>query len=147
MQLSLELLVKLAGGSQQDDLSQYLGLGLSEQIKSAIERKRKHEQELAAEEVAEEILKLLKKSQTEINDSVAIVRRLRAEESARLADIKRIERAKAYAVETNNFLPLANVLGLLSVKSVTTFSDKEILKVPDSWQPNKAEAQAQGTNK
>ena len=147
MQLSFESLLKLAGGSQEDDLSKYLGLGLSEQIKSAIERKRKHEQELVAEEVAEEVLKLLKKSQTDIDDSVTIIRRLRAEESARLAHIKGIERAKAYAVETNNFLPLANILGLLSLKSVTTLSNKEILKVPDSWQPNKAEAQAQGTNK
>lgn len=136
MTLSLQTLLILAGG-QQDDLTKYLNVGLSPSIKAAIERKQAHAQEKAADEAAEQILELLKDAQSHVDSCVQAVRRARAEEATNLKRIKQFERAKLYALETNNFLPLAAQMGLVSYSSHALKNDQDKLAIPDDWQPSK----------
>lgn len=135
MTLSLQTLLVLAGG-QQDDLSKYLNVGLNPSIQAAIERRQAAAQEKAADEAAEQILELLKDAQSHIYSCVQAVRRARAEEAINLKRIKQFERAKLYASETNNFLPLALQMGVISYSDHSLKNNQDKLVIPDDWQPS-----------
>lgn len=97
------------------------------------------QQKEAVKNAANEVLAMFGAAQEQITDHVASVRALRREVNSRLANIQAINRAKMYGEATNNFLPLAALLG-----AVTAIEpDKmHLCVVPANWKPTVKETVA-----
>lgn len=97
------------------------------------------QQKEAVKNAANEVLAMFGAAQEQITDHVASVRELRREVDSRLASIQAINRAKMYGEATNNFLPLAALLGAITAVS----PDKmHLCVVPANWKPTVKETVA-----
>lgn len=126
----------LAGGAQ-DELSKYEGAGLNEGIRAAIARKRLKAEEEAAEQAAERILMILQSTDKEMAASVQRLRDIRRRETAELNNIKKLELAKIYALETSNFIPL--VVALNGGLNFSSEEHRKLSVIPEGWQPKLVE--------
>lgn len=132
----LNALVTLAGGSKSDDLSKHMPMiGSNTRLAEALQRKMNKNAEDAIEEAAESIMEIIAASNGRIAKRVANVRSLRMQEKQEMREIKKLERACAYGNETNNWLPLAILSGIVSNFEVKDQVGKKVLEVPDDWKP------------
>lgn len=99
-------------------------------LREAIEDQRKQESKEAMQKAAKLILQIYKDTDEAIRGDVQAIRNARLMEQQAKERITKINRAKAYAEATNNYLPLASLLGGLQVGSNV---DKSKLSVPDDW--------------
>ncbi|BCG50225.1 hypothetical protein [Ralstonia phage RP13] len=116
-----KVLGNLAGLNTKDDLSQYDALPLN--LQEALKAKIADQQKQAASDAADLVLDLLNRTQALVNTNVENIRNIRKQIDRTKNVLERIERAKQYGLETQNFLPLAYIVG----------STREPHLVPEGW--------------
>lgn len=123
IQLNLRDLVALAGGKgPKDDLSAYDQLPSN--LKEALAEEMKDQAKEVAKKSAKEILKLIQVTDSVMSDSVDRIRELRRQVEAEKAKLTQLGEAKTHALESNNFIPLMNTLGLLSQRDLQSIDPK-----------------------
>lgn len=134
----ITLLIDLAGAGKQDEFSEDFGLSDEMQKILADELKAQKVEKMRA--AVKKIMKLTKAANERRADLVSQIRMARRTEAAAKAKVKEVERALAYAKETNNYLPLVRLT------ETVTFSEYRDLepndpkwKVPAEWNPAVAE--------
>lgn len=127
----LSTLRAFAGGGFDDEFKHVGQLPTS--VKEALQKKLDKQKEEAAGEAADQIIGILKSFDTSVEVHVEAVRSLRKREKAELERLAKLNRAKDYALETNNYLPVAALLGQLSRYDLEEAGD--LAKVPEAWEP------------
>lgn len=117
-----------------DDLDQYIKTaGSNDLVAEALEGLRAKERATEASEIAHAILNLSRAGDAALESAVSALRQTRRLEAQQLALVKKISRAKAYALQTQNWLPLALVTGSSSALGVMDSLDLDLLEVPEDW--------------
>jgi hypothetical protein len=125
----IRVLRELASKTEVDDLSKYT-VALADGTEEAMKELLANEAKAAAMEQAHIILSIARKAKAELDDQVAALRSTRATEKAQLSAIRKIVRARDYAAESKNYLPLVFLLdGYVDGVYPEDYS------VPESWQP------------
>lgn len=111
--------------------------GLSEEIRKHLLEQIEQEKTNRAKEAAGHIHAALRLAKNHDENSVEQIRRARRDEKSAKNAIAVRARAQAYGMETNNFIPLLNVLGIYLGPNV----EASLKEVPADWKP--AEEQQQ----
>lgn len=127
--IDAKILVNLAQADANDEFTENMAT-MPAALREAIEDQRKQESKEAMQKAAKLILKIYKDADEATGTQVQNIRNARRLEQQAKERIANIKRAKAYAEATNNYLPLANLLGGLQVGSNV---DKSKLSVPEDW--------------
>lgn len=109
MDINTNAIEQLTTVNRKDDLSKYDNL--PPDIYTALQVKLDRRKHKAAEDAAEEIVKLIDLAENVIDQNVKKVREIRRSEKSLLRGIQQIDLARAYGLDTNNFLPLLAALG------------------------------------
>lgn len=134
MSVNTRVLARMADKKYEEDLVKAGAAGLPPNILEALKKKQVEKQEAAAAAAADEIMALLDLQERHIDFHVNKVRDARkvVEQSKKVLD--GIARAKAYGVETGNFLPLA-----LMLDEYVPGELRELAKIPADWSPSDEE--------
>ncbi len=125
------ILFQLAKAEEQDEYSQNLA-SMPEELRAALKEQQAEERKENVKKAAKLLLNILNGSDSLISKEVEVIRAARLKEAQAKQRIDQIKRARAYAEETNNYLPLAALTGLLmSSKDI----DPSKLMVPFNWTP------------
>ncbi len=137
--MNAELLLALAGGIKKDDLSRFDQL--PSELQAALQEEQTEERKQAAKRAAREVMDLLKQSDNTSAALVTDIRRMRKAIDSHKANLERLNRTKAYGLKTNNFLPLADELGLIGSfqRREIMATDPDLLRVPEDFQVEKVE--------
>lgn len=106
MSTDVSILVKLAQADTQDEFTENLS-SMPPQLREALEEQRRQESKEIYTAAAKLILRLYKDAEERTAYQVETIRKAREAEKVAKDKIAKIKRAKAYAEETNNYLPLA----------------------------------------
>lgn len=106
MSTDASILVKLAQADTQDEFTENLS-SMPPQLREALEEQRRQESKEIYTAAAKLILRLYKDAEERTAYQVETIRKAREAERTAKDKIAKIKRAKAYAEETNNYLPLA----------------------------------------
>jgi len=125
------ILFQLAKAEEQDEYSKNLA-SMPEELRAALKEQQAEERKENVKKAAKLLLYILNGSDSLISKEVKTIREARFKEVQAKQRIEQIKRARAYAEETNNYLPLAALTGLLiSSKDI----DPSKLMVPFNWTP------------
>ncbi len=130
--LDAKILVNLAQADANDEFTENMAT-MPAALREAIEEQRKQESKEAMQKAAKLIIQIYKDADATIRGDVQAIRNARLMEQQAKERIAKINRAKSYAEATNNYLPLASLLGGISVGANV---DKSKLSVPEdcsSW--------------
>lgn len=127
--IDAKILVNLARADANDEFTENMTT-MPAALREAIEDQRKQESKEAMQKAAKLILQIYKDTDEAIRGDVQAIRNARLMEQQAKERIADINRAKAYAEATNNYLPLASLLGGLQVGSNV---DNSKLIVPEDW--------------
>lgn len=127
----LTTLKAFAGKTEADEYKNLTSL--PESVKVALDKKIKKQQEESADAAADQIIGLLKANDGVVETHVEAIRSLRKRIEAEKTKLAKVNLAKAYALETNNYIPLAAVLGQLRSYEIEEAGD--LAKVPENWAP------------
>lgn len=109
---NVETLMALANIKNDDEFAKYDALPSN--LQEVLKRKLKEQEEKRLEDAADSIVHILNSTEDAITSRVDRIRDLRRSVERLKAEIGEIERAKAFGMETQNFVPLAAGLGLVS---------------------------------
>ena len=126
---NVETLMALANIKTDDEFAKYDALPSN--LQEVLKRKLKDQEEKRLEDAADSIVLILNQTDEAIAQRVARIRELRRNVEHTKAEIGRIDRAKAFGMETQNFVPLAAMLGMVS--SAATGA-----RIPDEWESKTA---------
>ena len=131
---NMNAIIRLADSQLNKQIEDFGGLSLD--IRGALTELQDAERKESAKAAAKEVMAFLQNTNGAIEFQVKEIRRARRLEETAKKSIEQLTRAKAYGLETNNFIPLGILLGQIGEYSV---ENKDLLKVPADWQPKKAE--------
>ena len=137
MSFNANVLVQLAGAEIHDEYSSNLS-SMPVELKQALQEQREAERKALYAEAAKLIMGVFKRTEEKIAQEVQDIREARQREAKAKGRIADIERAKQYAEETNNYLPLALFCGIMVIPSGTVNSEK--FHVPAEWKPKSVAA-------
>ena len=123
---NVETLMALANINDSDEFSKYDQLPTN--LQEVLKRKLKEQEEKQLEEAADSIVYVLTQAEQAITSRVSQIRQLRREVERVKNEIAQIERSKSFGLETQNFVPLAAGLGLVS------FMAKGAQAIPADWE-------------
>ena len=109
---NVETLMALANIQNDDEFAKYDALPAN--LQEVLKRKLKEQEEKRLEDAADSIVLILSQTDDAIAARVDRIRELRRSVERLKAEIGEIERAKAFGMETQNFVPLAAGLGMVS---------------------------------
>ena len=127
--IDAKILVNLAQADANDEFTENMAT-IPAALREAIEEQRKQESKEAMQKAAKLIIQIYKDADVAIRGDVQAIRNARLMEQQAKERIAAIRRAKAYAEATNNYLPLASLLGGLSTGANV---DKSKLAIPEDW--------------
>lgn len=128
--INVSTLVALA--SKDSDLDLINGTeGLEAEIRTHLLEQIQEEKTGRAKEAARHILASIKRADHCINLAVESIRAARKQEKADKDYIEKVKHAKAYGLETNNFIPLLALIEPISVSHVSA----DLKKIPEGWTP------------
>ena len=138
---AIRAILTLAGSFAEDDLTKYEQLPPS--IKDAMLRKIKEREIKAADDAAEEILKLSDYAETLKNNLVEQIRKMRKSIEFNKTRLIRVDDALKFGMQTNNFAPLLVALNIISPSDIFSLTrddgvDAKIFEIPASFKPNKS---------
>lgn len=128
--MSVSALLSLANHSVKDDLSGYESL--PEDIAAALQEQLADEKKAAAKSAAKQIVGLMKNADIHIESQVKFIRDLRDSVRSIKTSLANLDRAKKYALKTNNWIPLAIMLRDIPRHELNTIPE-DLKKVPDSF--------------
>lgn len=127
------------GGATQDEFTAHLGEG--NPLTAALEAARERRKVAAAEQLGELLEGFLGKMETYKQSRVQQIRALRSQVSSLKGELSGIDRAWAYACETQNFIPFARLLGYRHMSFGMSLREFESLStVPADWAPSPTES-------
>lgn len=106
----------------------------STDLQAAIKEEQAAARKNAAAAAAKNIMALVGRANGVIQENVLEIRSLRKREVTYKEHIKKVERAIAYGSETENFVPLANLLGICGSSDLSV--------IPSDWTPKQQEEAA-----
>ena len=127
MNVNVNTLIALASADIQAENEKYGALPIS--IKEALTHKMEERSKKVAMDAADNIIELLDRHEKAIQLNVTSLRELRRREKLIKDELIKAERAKAYGMATNNWVPLYVAVTGLSIGNV----DKSLLEVPSDW--------------
>ena len=127
-EMQIQTLINLANAGEKDEFTRYDAL--PNNLKDALKRKFEEQEKNRVEAAADTVLELLNRTEININDRVARIRELRREVDRLKGDIGKLETAREYGMETQNFIPLASVNGVS-----IPMEQQELLMVPSTFKP------------
>ena len=133
-QAIVNALIVLAGGQEDEDLTKLArrSTSMPARLVESINRKKQEAADKAIDLAAEHIVSMLDAKTLQVEDLVSQLRIIRNQESKLLGKIRALNLAEDYAIETNNWLPLAVKLD----ESLTLGKEhKEKIAVPEGWKP------------
>lgn len=136
VRINVNSLLKLADKSYAEEVASHGG-SLPTLLQEALQEQLKAREKDAANQAASEIIALLGNAEQAVETQVKSIRRSRELIAQSKAQLEKIARAKAYGLETSNFLPLVHALGL-SYHTQENF-DAKLLEVPADWKDPKAQ--------
>lgn len=136
--IDAKILVNLAQADANDEFTENMAT-MPTALREAIEEQRKQESKEAMQKAAKLIIQIYKDADVAIRGDVQAIRNARLMEQQAKERIANIQRAKAYAEATNNYLPLASLLGGLQVDSNV---DQSKLVIPEDWVAPEEKAEA-----
>lgn len=136
--IDAKILVNLAQADAQDEFTENMAT-MPVALREAIEEQRRQESKEAMQKAAKLIIQIYKDADVAIRGDVQAIRNARLMEQQAKERIANIQRAKAYAEATNNYLPLASLLGGLQVGSNV---DQSKLVIPEDWVAPEEKAEA-----
>ena len=110
---NVETLMALANIKNDDEFAKYDALPAN--LQEVLKRKLKEQEEKRLEDAADSIVHILNSTEDAIAARVDRIRELRRSVERLKVEIGEIERAKAFGMETQNFVPLAAGLGMVSL--------------------------------
>jgi vacuolar-type H+-ATPase subunit I/STV1 len=110
---NVETLMALANIKNDDEFAKYDALPSN--LQEVLKRKLKEQEEKRLEDAADSIVLILSQTDDAIAARVDRIRELRRSVERLKAEIGEIERTKAFGMETQNFVPLAASLGMVSL--------------------------------
>lgn len=125
------ILFQLAQADNQDEFSQNLQ-SMPEELRNALQEQRAEDRKENVKKAAKLLLNILNGSDALVSKEVEVIRAARLKEAQAKARIEQVKRARAYAEETNNYLPLAALVGILVTSKDI---DPSKLHVPHDWIP------------
>jgi hypothetical protein len=140
------ILLQLAQALESDELGTQNLDSMPEGLKEALVSIRKEEQQESMKKAAKLILSILKSSDEETQKQIEAIRAARRAEALAKSKLESIARAKAYAEETSNYLPLAVLTGVFRAGSLHDV-DLSKFSVPMEWKPKAKKAPAKSTAK
>jgi hypothetical protein len=123
-------IIRLADSQFTKEVADFGGLNID--LREALQDMQATQKKEAAIAAAKEVMGVLNAAETVIEDNVGNIRSARSIVENSKARIASINRAKAYGLETNNFVPLGILIGSIYEHHV---ENKELTKVPSDWAP------------
>lgn len=128
--INVNSLLKLADKSYAEEVASHGG-SLPKLLQEALQEQLRDREKAAANAAASEIIALLGNAEQIVENEVKSIRRSRELIAQSKDRLSKIARAKAYGLESSNFLPLVHALGL-SYRTDDHF-DTKLLEVPSDW--------------
>jgi hypothetical protein len=123
-------IIRLADSQFSKEVEDFGGLSID--LKDALEELQTKQKKEAAQSAAQEVMKLLNEANCAIEDRVKMIQAARRQEASSKSRISEINKAKAYGLATNNFVPLGILVGMVYERSV---ENKDLLKIDESKLP------------
>lgn len=123
-------IIRLADSQFNKEVTDFGGLQLD--LKDALVKLQNEERQAAATAAAKEVLSVINDANEHIEFQVGQIQTFRRNIDTAKKDISEINKAKAFGLATNNFVPLAVRLGRVQEYSVT---NKDLLKIDESKLP------------
>lgn len=141
-QINIAAMVALVGLNKKDDLSEFLSadVALNDELKAALAEAEADDRKKAIKEAAQSIRALVNTANAAKTAAVENIRRIRQDEKAWLASVKKIDRAMQYAAETSNYIPLMLATSAFPSHELHKFlqeNPEAITAVPDEWKSAK----------
>jgi hypothetical protein len=112
--------------------TQSLIAGVPDEIAAALNELKTEERKTTIKDAAKEIFSVLKATEEYKAGLVVKVREARKQEAAGLTKLKLIERAKRYALSSNNYVPLVVLIG--KDFDISSDFDNSLLSVPFNFE-------------
>lgn len=146
-QVQLNAFAALAGvGRDEFTAMEQTMAGLPEEIRTALNEIDSDSKKEAAKVTAKVIFEAFKTADAKVLFQVDEIRAARRREATAQEAIKQLQRAKSFASETGNYLPLLLLTGEIGTGNYTTLSDLKakgaVTEVPANWQPKSAPVKA-----
>lgn len=139
--MSLKLSALALAATVTDDLTQYVETELNKsEMKMLIQEKIKQDRLQVMKDAASEVVDLLKFKQVAIESRVNAIRNNRKAIDLAKSELEAIKLATEYGDETNNYLPLARLLGKITPCDIIRLetSTPSITKVPKGFVSTKS---------
>jgi hypothetical protein len=110
-------------------------IGLSSDLKEALAELQEKDRKESAKAAATEVMNLLKLAEGHIERKVEVIQNARRQEALAKKEILDFQKARAYGLATNNFVPLAVLTGHIWKGDISNKSLLEIdeSKLPEGW--------------
>ena len=138
--ININALVSLADSATAEEAKNFEVLPV--EIKEALKKEMDDRREQQAASAAKTIISILDSHDSAIVSGVTELKRLRAREAAQKASMAKLNMARQYGLDTNNFLPLANMLG-----HYCEVDDYNMLTVPEAYEKEYKKKNKKKTNK
>jgi predicted RecB family nuclease len=135
--IDAHVLMALAKALTDDDLGTENYASMPEDLKAALTTLQAEERAEKTKKAAKVVMSVLKAGDEGIAANVEIIRRARAMEAEAKRAIEKITKAKVYANETSNYLPLARCSGRFFGPGVSNSFTDSVFFVPADWIPKK----------
>jgi hypothetical protein len=123
-------IIRLADSQLNQEIVDFGGLNVD--LANALTEMQAEDRKAAAKDAAKQILDVIKAADQHIEYQVGEIQRHRRQEAAAKKDISEINKAKAYGLATNNFVPLGVLTGSINAHNVL---NKDLLKIDESKLP------------
>lgn len=130
--MNILALRRLADKDLMQDLQSAGVTNLNADIQAALKESLEEETRAQAKAAAQEILRLVRQGNAQIEATVIRTRELRAEQRRVQAERDAIKRAISYGNTTSNFLPLAKLAGQVGTSDLR--ESPHLFEVPADWQ-------------
>jgi len=123
-------IIRLADSNLNKEITDFGGLSLD--LKDALAELQTEERKHASKAAAKEILDTINLADSRIESYVGNIQTLRRNIETSKSNIREVNKAKAYGLATNNFVPLGVLVGTVDQYSVY---NKDLLKIDESKLP------------
>lgn len=128
--INMNAIIRLADSQLNKDMEEFGALPID--IREALVGMQETAKKDAAQAAAKEVMALLSNTSKQVEYKVNEIRSYRKSIDGLKDGLEAISRAKAYGLETSNFIPLAILAGQISASSI---DNKDLTKVPEDWKP------------
>lgn len=128
--INMNAIIRLADSQLNKDMEEFGALPID--IRTALVTMQEEAKKNAATSAAKEVMQLLENTNKQVEVKVTSIRSYRKLIDSTKTELETIARAKAYGLETSNFIPLSILAGQIRIGDL---DNKDLGKVPEDWAP------------